>query len=183
VVRCQVLSDERVMGDAAMNVAASGGGSGSGSGSGGGQRIVKEGWLQKRGTVDAICVSHELLTEFLELRYASSSRRSARAYVIARHCHECAWSVVEICLSTRHRTSNAPKNRVYIPVRLSREVASSNERASTRDRNKSWSSLASRSHDANLEVHLHIFMSSRATATLYGTLEEMLNVQCPLMPL
>lgn len=32
-----------VMGDAAMNVAASGGG---------GQRVVKEGWLQKRGTTE-----------------------------------------------------------------------------------------------------------------------------------
>lgn len=31
------------MGDAAMNVAASGGG---------GQRVVKEGWLQKRGTAE-----------------------------------------------------------------------------------------------------------------------------------
>jgi len=172
VVRCQALSDERVMGDAAMNVAASGGGSGSGSGSGGGggQRIVKEGWLQKRGTVDAICVSHELPPEFPELRYASSSRRSARAYVTARHCHECAWSVVEISLSTRYRTSNAPKNRVYVPGRLSREIASSDERAPTRDRNKSWSSLASRSHDAKL--HLHVFMSLRATATLHRHIGE-----------
>ncbi|XP_032678954.1 RAC-beta serine/threonine-protein kinase B [Odontomachus brunneus] len=37
------------MGDAAMNVAASGGGGGAGGSGGSGQRIVKEGWLQKRG--------------------------------------------------------------------------------------------------------------------------------------
>lgn len=42
--RCaQVRIKEGAMGDAAMNVAASGGG---------GQRVVKEGWLQKRGTTE-----------------------------------------------------------------------------------------------------------------------------------
>jgi hypothetical protein len=93
VVRCQALSDERVMGDAAMNVAASGGGSGSGSGSGGGggQRIVKEGWLQKRGTVDAICVSYELPSEFprVAIRFLLASFR-------ASVCHSATLSRVRV---------------------------------------------------------------------------------------
>lgn len=51
---------ERAMGDAAMNVAASSGGSG-------GQRIVKEGWLQKRGTAKAVHNIYTLRNVYLRL--------------------------------------------------------------------------------------------------------------------
>lgn len=133
----QVRIDVRAMGDAAMNVAASGSGGGGAGGSG--QRIVKEGWLQKRGTANDVFIIFTFCVMFAR-RHVPNCRTllftllNERTYVmrgtsVTTACFELSSSTR---CKKRYRTSKARIFRLLIPVIIkdARETPTRNENLS-----------------------------------------------------